>query len=454
MNGVGDALGAVAAPAKHHREITYPEYKTKDDFPQWISGFASRIQSVLGFRREETNRVREEVLRSIGGKLSVGTALDTYEGLPEEIKSNYDRLVARLTEEFTDPRARKKFNKKKNYNVRKKDQSIKDYKQAIVEDMKRYSDIPATIVTVAGGVVPNPLWEKNGVERFIEGIRDIDGNKDRRYQRQLDYHATHANEMNWDNIIDVATRYEGTGDRSDTGSDESESDSEDNKKKKKEKLVVSALADQVHENQMKIVKLETVQERMATAQESTNATLLATNATLQEISSKLDLSLSQPQQRAQYVAQPRAPQRYNLQPRSQQQQLQLQQQMRANQQPRQQGYNYQPRNNQAFQANPAQNTWAGKANQQRQGNYGYNRRAPASYPANSNSGGNGNTAQRPANPVATMEEGDVVAEELGDQEEDEVVTMTMSQYLALSSQAGIEVPEEEIVAAVDTLNFY
>lgn len=53
-----------------------------------------------------------------------------------------------------------------------------------------------------------------------------------------------------------------------------------------------------------------------------------------------------------------------------------------------------------------------------------------------------------------MEEGDVVAEELGDQEEDEVVTMTMSQYLALSSQAGIEVPEEEIVAAVDTLNFY
>ena len=57
--------------------------------------------------------------------------------------------------------------------------------------------------------------------------------------------------------------------------------------------------------------------------------------------------------------------------------------------------------------------------------------------------------------MASVEESDIVAEELGDNaaEEEEQVVLSMSQFMSLASQAGVEVPEEDFVAAVDEWNF-
>ena len=473
------AAAAAAATAKQPRNISYPEYKTGDDFAHWLSGFVSRIRYTFGFKVDEKDKWEEEVVRSLCGKLAVGSPLDAYNRLSDDDKKSYKRLVARLTEEFADPRAKKRFNACSHYNIRKKDQSLKEFMQAIKRDMDRYSYTPANIISVAGGVVPNPERETQGVRRFIEGIRNEKGKVDVEFKRHLEYHLQDEREMNWANAIKVATRYESIYDAPDE-EEESESDSDSDegvkavemtKKKKKKskskvtfsaladrvyedrsgKVTFSALADQVHENQIRITKMETAQERMSVAQSSTNATL-------QEISAKLDLSLAANQGgfQNQYSYQPRFQQqsfRYQ-QPRSQQQQLHLQQQQRARpfQQPRPQAYTFQPRGG-AFRANPAQNTWGGRTDQARQGNFGFNRRTPATFPAAAP------TASAPkaaATVVASVEDPDITTEDLGDQavEEEEQVVLSMSQFMSLASQAGVEVPEDGFVAAVDELNFY
>ena len=462
------AAAAAAVTAKQPRNVVYPEYKPDDDFALWLAGFLSRIRSTYGFKIDETAKLEEEVVRSISGKLAVGSPLNAYNRLTTADKKDYKKLVARLTEEFTDPREKKRFNACSHYNVRKKKQSLKDYMQAIIKDMDRYSYTPANIITVAGGIVPNPERETQGVRRFIEGIRNEKGKVDDEFKRHLEYHLQDEREMNWANAIKVATRYESVYDTKDVAEEESDSDSDSDdevklvetrkKKKGKGRNTISALADQVHENQIRITKMETAQERMSTAQDQLSAAQNTTNATLQEISAKLDLSLASNQggYRNQYTYQPRFQQqsfRYQ-QPRSQQQQLHLQQQQRARsfQQPRPQTYTFQPRGGTAFRANPAQNTWGGKIDQSRQGNFGFNRRTPATYPAPTPTT---SAPKAAAAAVASVEESDIVAEDLGDNaaEEEEQVVLSMSQFMSLASQAGVEVPEEDFVAAVDEWNF-
>ena len=473
--GAGDATAAVAASAaaaavaKQPRNVTYPEYKTDDDFSLWLSGYLSRIRTTFGFTLEENNKVQDELVRSISGKLAVGSALNTYNRLDNDDKKNYNRLVTRLTEEFTDPRAKKRFNACMHFNTRKKNQSLKDYMQAIIKDMERYAYTPATIVSVAGGIIPNPERETQGVRRFIEGIRNEKGKVDDDFRRHLEYHLQDEREMTWANAIKVASRYESVYDGTEDAGEESDSDSNSDeevkaiatkkKEKRRSKTTISALADQVHENQIRITKMETAQERMSTAQDQLSAAQNTTNFTLQEISAKLDLSLAASQGgfRNQYAYQPRFQQqsyRYQ-QPRSQQQQLQLQQQQRARsfQQPRPQTYTFQPRGGAAFKANPAQNTWGGRTDQARQGSFGFNRRTPTTFPSAAPAAPAAPAATTTA-AVATVEDSEIAAEELGDYvEEEEQVILSMSQFMSLANQAGVEVPEEGFVAAVDELNF-
>ena len=272
------AAAAAAATAKQPRNISYPEYKTGDDFAHWLSGFVSRIRYTFGFKVDEKDKWEEEVVRSLCGKLAVGSPLDAYNRLSDDDKKSYKRLVARLTEEFADPRAKKRFNACSHYNTRKKGQSLKEFMQAIKRDMARYSFTPANIISVTGGVVPNPERETQGVRRFIEGIRNEKGKVDIEFKRHLEYHLQDEREMNWENAIKVATRYESIYDAPDDAEEESDSDSDSDeevkametkkkKKKNKGKVTISALADQVHENQIRITKMETAQERMSTAQD-------------------------------------------------------------------------------------------------------------------------------------------------------------------------------------------
>ena len=100
------------------KTVHYPDYDTTQDFTSWLKGFAARVRLSNGFKLEEEAKVQEEIIRSIAGKLEVGTALDAYDRLAPEEKEDYKLMVQKLTEEFIDPHEKRKFNEHHNYNKR------------------------------------------------------------------------------------------------------------------------------------------------------------------------------------------------------------------------------------------------------------------------------------------------------------------------------------------------
>ena len=316
--GASDASVATAMAAAirdQPKQVRYPDYRPTEDFTLWLSGYRARVMSAYGFKPTETTKIEDEIIRSISGKLAVGAALDAYDRLETDDKNSYAKLINKLTEEFLDPHEKRKFNADFGYNTRHKGQSIKEFMQEVKKDMTRYSRLPETVVMVGGGVTKNPAREAEGVRRFMEGMRDDKGEMDDDLADHLDYHLMEDTELTWNNAIKVASRWEmartrrgyknakpkrsskskrdamGDSDDEDKSSDSDEDVKAANgkgkkgKKKEKKSGFVSALADRVHENRMKIEGLETTQERMLAAQE-------ATNCMLQEISAKMDVMLS------------------------------------------------------------------------------------------------------------------------------------------------------------------
>ena len=285
----------------HPLHIEYPDYSPPDDFMTWVSGYQARVQRAFGFKPDEIDKIRTEVVRSLPGKLAVGSALDAYNRLNDGDKMVYDRLVAKLSEEFIDPRAKRKFNASEKYNIRKKNQSIKDFADQIKKDMSRYSYSPATVYTATGDSIPNPEREKEGVRRFIEGIRDERGHEDPEFKRHLGYHLQDESELTWENALEVASRFESLDDDAaanhviqikSSEEDEEDTDEEElgamatkTKSKSKHRDTLSTITDLVYQNQARIANLEYAQERIAAGQEAFTATLV-------ELSTKLDFLLA------------------------------------------------------------------------------------------------------------------------------------------------------------------
>ena len=75
-------------------------------------------------------------------------------------------------------------------------------------DMGRYSTLQAKVLNAGRVEIPNPDREQQEVRRFIEGMRDHKGNQDLDFKRHLEYHLQDQTELNWDNAIKIASRYE------------------------------------------------------------------------------------------------------------------------------------------------------------------------------------------------------------------------------------------------------
>ena len=202
---------AVTEALKERRQIVHHrEYKTSEDFPEWLRSYVAKCRATHGLKRTpaDETKLREEIIISISGKLASGAALNTYERLEDAEKSDYDLLIKRLTEEFSDPQAKRRFNARLNYNTCKEGQSIKEFAEEIKIDMGRYSTLQAKVLNAGRVEIPNPDREQEEVRRFIEGMRDHKGNQDLDFKRHLEYHLQDQTELNWDNAIKIASRYE------------------------------------------------------------------------------------------------------------------------------------------------------------------------------------------------------------------------------------------------------
>ena len=297
------------------KTIIFPDYDTTQDFTLWLKGFAARVRLNNGFKLDEETKVQDEIVRSIAGKLKIGTALDAYDRLTPDEKKDYKLLVQKLTEEFIDPHEKRKFNECHDYNKRKKGQTLKDFMQVIIGDMDRYSDLPNEILVSVPGVgnapatnrsIPNPEKEKQGVRRFRAGMRDAKGKKCKELIAHLRYNLVEDNQLTWKHAIKVASNWEMAFSDSSVSNNEKEeeqeepndgvevvevgSDGEEPDGLDCSSDIISALQAQIYENQMKIASIEAKQEELETTMKDNFAGI---DNALQEIMVKLDACLAQ-----------------------------------------------------------------------------------------------------------------------------------------------------------------
>ena len=145
------------------RKIVYPDYKPGKDFTLWLQGWRGKLSLACGLTAAQEDIVDEQVVKTIPGKLTSGTALDAYNDLPTDTKSEYNLLIKALTDEFLDPQERDRFNDNLGYNKRKADQTIKQFIHEIIKDQNTYSKIPEIIGT-GNARVKNPQRIKDGIK--------------------------------------------------------------------------------------------------------------------------------------------------------------------------------------------------------------------------------------------------------------------------------------------------
>ena len=208
-----DADALANAFRRQARNVVYNDYNPKDDFTLWVSGYKAKVKNAFGFTNAQNDEVEAEVVRSMPGKLSSGTALDTYNQLPDADKTDYNRLIDALTKEFIDPQEKRRFIEDSSYNKRKKGQSLKDFMQEIINDQNRYA-----------GMRAGQEKTRDGIRRFRNGIRDRKGRKDKDQIRHLRYNLHEDDDLTWENAMKVAGRWEGANDldSTDSSSDSSE----------------------------------------------------------------------------------------------------------------------------------------------------------------------------------------------------------------------------------------
>ena len=259
-NAIGMAIG------KQSSNVIYADYKPKEDFTIWLAGYREKIRNAFNWNKTQDAEVNAEVLRSISGKLKSGTALNTYERLEDTTKGDYGSLVRELTQEFLDPQAKCRFIEDFGFNKRKKDQTVKEFMQEIVEDQGKYSDLTGT----------NKI--KEGVRRFKKGLRDSKGKKNKNLQDHMRFHLFKDADLTWEKAIDMAARWEAVNDQEEDSSDKKGSSSgeevarmdkskgaREKSRKQKKKAVgavgIATLAEQVATNTQEIKGLKSEVER-------------------------------------------------------------------------------------------------------------------------------------------------------------------------------------------------
>ena len=88
----------------------------------------------------------------------------------------------------------------------------------------------------------------------------------------------------------------------------------------------------------------------------------------------------------------------------------------------------------------------GRNNQQRQGNFGFQRKTPTTITTNV-------TQTQPTTSVAAIEESEVAAEEIEPDADSNFIRLPMREFINLSTMAGIAVEDNEFEAPIEQLNF-
>ena len=258
------------------QNVRYPDFKPKEDFSLWLSGYKEKVRNAFGYTAAQEGDLQDKVVRSLSGNLQSGMALDAYNRLPAATRADFTLLSEALIEEFIDPQEKNQFLEDFAFNKRQKVQSLKDFMQGIIKDQGRYSRMRDT-VGVGAAAVPNQEKIRDGIRRFKKGIRNRKGKVDKDQIRHLRYNLLKDDDLNWTTALDVASRWEAANDYDDENQSSSDSDGEDslnavecdkNKRTAGKAITdstsknnaVATLAEKVEENANNIQSVKSAQE--------------------------------------------------------------------------------------------------------------------------------------------------------------------------------------------------
>ena len=208
------------------KRLSYPDYESGANFPLWMQGLREKTRIAFGYTQAQGAEISADIVKIISSKLKSGAPLDTYNGLTNTEKGDYDQMVSRLTEEFLDPQEKDRFNESLSFNKRKKGQSIKNFIQEIKKDQNRYSGMP-DFISVGDDQVPNRAKIVDGIQRFRKGIRNRNGEKDKSQQEHLRYNLHKDADLTWEHALNVACRWEAAHDVPSSSGSECDDDGDD-----------------------------------------------------------------------------------------------------------------------------------------------------------------------------------------------------------------------------------
>ena len=214
----------------------YKQYKRDKDFEVWLEGLRFSVASSMRDDASDDD-INKEVLRLLPSKLDEGVELQAFMRIAADNRKIYATVVKQLKGEFLDENDEMRFENNMDFVKRKKKQEIKDFATAVQSSVKKCR------LTSLAGEEKERDNEREGVKRFIAGIRDRKGKKRKDLVKTLKFNMKKESEMTWENAKDFAQRWEAVNDAPSSESSSSSSsssfdssiDSEDDKKKKKKK---------------------------------------------------------------------------------------------------------------------------------------------------------------------------------------------------------------------------
>ena len=165
-----------------HRQVRYKRYTPEKDFDTWFAGLTEAVAASIN--DPQPANIQAAILRELPAKLTPGSALEAYRRLPQATLNDYDLLIPALRKAFLDPIEKNKFLNSKDFVKRKKNMKLQDYKQEVKKSVEKYA-----LITIADTDIRAREQEKEGVQRFIAGMRRIDGKRDQDFLDNLNYYV-------------------------------------------------------------------------------------------------------------------------------------------------------------------------------------------------------------------------------------------------------------------------
>ena len=154
------APGANTLP--HVKVIPCHDYTIGKCFDTWVVHFADNIRAVYNLDDGDI-RINGACIKWLSTKLTPGPTRQVYENLAVDVKADWTRLKAALSQAFTDDKDRLDFLSRLDAHQRTPDMALRTYKDSLLAKMDKYQGALKAV---------RAEWDRTACQRFREGLKN------------------------------------------------------------------------------------------------------------------------------------------------------------------------------------------------------------------------------------------------------------------------------------------